>query len=165
MAFDSATADISTTPPPPVARSGCCFAVLAFDSMDFLVFVTGRSQHKQAKLFRQSPFSWFIVAFFANHEQAIMLSNRLQDTALRYFLEVVRSGSVSEAATRLNVSPSAVSRQVAGLEEMLGVPLFERRPRGMAPSPADRKSTRLNSSHSQISYAVFCLKKKKNIKC
>src|SRR2546430_7069546 len=28
---------------------------------------------------------------------------------------------------------------------------------------ADRKSTRLNSSHSQISYAVFCLKKKKSI--
>src|SRR2546427_9496084 len=30
-------------------------------------------------------------------------------------------------------------------------------------SCTDRKSTRLNSSHSQISYAVFCLKKKKNI--
>src|SRR2546430_9659301 len=35
------------------------------------------------------------------------------------------------------------------------------------PTPAatrspDRKSTRLNSSHSQISYAVFCLKKKKD---
>src|SRR2546430_9160317 len=29
-------------------------------------------------------------------------------------------------------------------------------------SVRDRKSTRLNSSHSQISYAVFCLKKKKN---
>src|SRR2546430_10800461 len=29
------------------------------------------------------------------------------------------------------------------------------------PSRSDRKSTRLNSSHSQISYAVFCLKKKK----
>src|SRR2546430_10327979 len=29
------------------------------------------------------------------------------------------------------------------------------------PSNTDRKSTRLNSSHSQISYAVFCLKKKK----
>src|SRR2546430_11385553 len=28
----------------------------------------------------------------------------------------------------------------------------------------DRKSTRLNSSHSQISYAVFCLKKKKTIR-
>src|SRR2546430_12365469 len=30
-----------------------------------------------------------------------------------------------------------------------------------APRREDRKSTRLNSSHSQISYAVFCLKKKK----
>src|SRR5688572_31286152 len=30
--------------------------------------------------------------------------------------------------------------------------------------PIDRKSTRLNSSHSQISYAVFCLKKKKKKK-
>src|SRR3712207_8953279 len=29
--------------------------------------------------------------------------------------------------------------------------------------PVDRKSTRLNSSHANISYAVFCLKKKKNI--
>src|SRR5688572_32434802 len=34
------------------------------------------------------------------------------------------------------------------------------RPRPLRP-PRDRKSTRLNSSHSQISYAVFCLKKKK----
>src|SRR2546430_7502085 len=32
---------------------------------------------------------------------------------------------------------------------------------GRAPAQ-DRKSTRLNSSHSQISYAVFCLKKKNN---
>src|SRR5204863_7319463 len=29
-------------------------------------------------------------------------------------------------------------------------------------APIDRKSTRLNSSHVEISYAVFCLKKKKN---
>src|SRR2546430_6617088 len=33
---------------------------------------------------------------------------------------------------------------------------------GLEPLTQDRKSTRLNSSHSQISYAVFCLKKKKN---
>src|SRR2546430_4512457 len=31
------------------------------------------------------------------------------------------------------------------------------------PENADRKSTRLNSSHSQISYAVFCLKKKNKL--
>src|SRR2546430_15883258 len=49
-------------------------------------------------------------------------------------------------------------------QRVLGV----RDPRGMEPEPVrrpllplDRKSTRLNSSHSQISYAVFCLKKKK----
>src|SRR3712207_8026712 len=30
---------------------------------------------------------------------------------------------------------------------------------------ADRKSTRLNSSHANISYAVFCLKKKKTTRC
>src|SRR5687768_17944042 len=37
------------------------------------------------------------------------------------------------------------------------------RERGCHPkTPRDRKSTRLNSSHGYISYAVFCLKKKKN---
>src|SRR2546430_9661832 len=36
------------------------------------------------------------------------------------------------------------------------------RPYRGTPRDRDRKSTRLNSSHSQISYAVFCLKKKKH---
>src|SRR5215469_14793487 len=35
----------------------------------------------------------------------------------------------------------------------------------MPDRPPDRKSTRLNSSHVEISYAVFCLKKKKKIRC
>src|SRR3989449_8035970 len=33
----------------------------------------------------------------------------------------------------------------------------------LLPAPGDRKSTRLNSSHGYISYAVFCLKKKKHL--
>src|SRR5690606_6429806 len=37
-------------------------------------------------------------------------------------------------------------------------------PLGAAQHPEDRKSTRLNSSHVKISYAVFCLKKKNKIK-
>src|SRR5256885_12845175 len=45
-------------------------------------------------------------------------------------------------------------------------PMKRLRRRGLPPSPGqhkrDRKSTRLNSSHLVISYAVFCLKKKKN---
>src|SRR5690349_23904761 len=40
---------------------------------------------------------------------------------------------------------------------------MQRPPRGQAAEP-DRKSTRLNSSHVEISYAVFCLKKKKKKK-
>src|SRR2546422_6436738 len=43
------------------------------------------------------------------------------------------------------------------------VVLHESAPRGHA-GPGDRKSTRLNSSHGYISYAVFCLKKKKTPK-
>src|SRR3712207_8300133 len=39
--------------------------------------------------------------------------------------------------------------------------LVRRRQRLPLPVRADRKSTRLNSSHANISYAVFCLKKKK----
>src|SRR2546427_6797592 len=53
--------------------------------------------------------------------------------------------------------------QVAAALARAGDGLFQR---GIAPgmqvAEGDRKSTRLNSSHSQISYAVFCLKKKTN---
>src|SRR3712207_7427945 len=38
-------------------------------------------------------------------------------------------------------------------------------PRGVEGAARDRKSTRLNSSHANISYAVFCLKKKKICFC
>src|SRR5438309_8717824 len=43
-------------------------------------------------------------------------------------------------------------------------PEVPRTPWFLRSAPRDRKSTRLNSSHSSISYAVFCLKKKKVIK-
>ncbi|ARP90637.1 hypothetical protein CAL14_10270 [Bordetella genomosp. 9] len=58
------------------------------------------------------------------------------DTAHRYFLEVVRTGTVKEAAANLHVVSSAVSRQIAKLEEATGTPLFERRPNGMTPTRA-----------------------------
>src|SRR2546430_16340207 len=48
---------------------------------------------------------------------------------------------------------------------VVGMGWTSRPPRWSNPghtSQSDRKSTRLNSSHSQISYAVFCLKKKKH---
>src|SRR2546430_12134406 len=51
-------------------------------------------------------------------------------------------------------------RAVCGTEADALVGRQSRRGRGAAGHGEDRKSTRLNSSHSQISYAVFCLKKK-----
>lgn len=55
---------------------------------------------------------------------------------LRYFLEVARSGSVRLASEHLNVAASALSRQIQNLEIEIGMPLFERRPRGMVLTPA-----------------------------
>ena len=60
----------------------------------------------------------------------------LQETAVRYFLEVVRTGSVNDAALKLNVAPSAVSRQIAKLESELDTLLFDRRARGLVPNAA-----------------------------
>jgi len=54
---------------------------------------------------------------------------------LRYVDQVARSGSVQGAAKELHVAASAVNRQVLQLEEDLGVPLFERLPRGMRLTP------------------------------
>src|SRR5690606_42123531 len=53
---------------------------------------------------------------------------------------------------------------VAIRKDKMGFPSAENRSSGSAPRrpSRDRKSTRLNSSHVKISYAVFCLKKKKN---
>src|SRR2546422_8546871 len=61
-----------------------------------------------------------------------------------FFLSPETFGQVGLVSTPLPDSPASVARR--------GAPLV------------DRKSTRLNSSHGYISYAVFCLKKKKKTK-
>jgi DNA-binding transcriptional LysR family regulator len=50
---------------------------------------------------------------------------------LRYFLVVGRLGSIRRAAEELNVSASAIDRQILRAEEEMGMPLFERRPAGL----------------------------------
>src|SRR3712207_8522062 len=52
-----------------------------------------------------------------------------------------------------------VGGQLPGLEDVAGGAV--RADQEVQPVQEDRKSTRLNSSHANISYAVFCLKKKK----
>src|SRR5205085_12464394 len=56
----------------------------------------------------------------------------------------------------VGAGPAGLSTALAHAERGLKVTLFEK---GDQLGGQDRKSTRLNSSHSQISYAVFCLKK------
>ncbi|AXK82968.1 LysR family transcriptional regulator [Pseudolabrys taiwanensis] len=51
---------------------------------------------------------------------------RLHSTVVLYFDAVRRSGSIREAARRLNVASSAVNRQILQLEQDIGLPLFER---------------------------------------
>ncbi len=62
----------------------------------------------------------------------------MNDRALRYFLAVVRSGSVRAAADSLNVAASAVSRQIIEMEAECGEILLERLPRGVRPTEAGR---------------------------
>src|SRR5438132_8511051 len=62
-------------------------------------------------------------------------------------LSVQASGSTAAALIGLGIAGAVIYRSEASS--------------GALPLASDRKSTRLNSSHTVISYAVFCLKKKK----
>src|SRR2546430_13070536 len=68
------------------------------------------------------------------------VNRRLESIMVRSFSEVVTWAERHKVNTRIASYMIAIDRVAA----------------------IDRKSTRLNSSHSQISYAVFCLKKKKD---
>src|SRR6266568_5240605 len=70
---------------------------------------------------------------------------------------VVAEEGGEQAADRWQVGDPAGD---LGRHAVAGQPAQQRLRQGGG-EPGDRKSTRLNSSHSSISYAVFCLKKKK----
>src|SRR2546421_888753 len=74
---------------------------------------------------------------------------------------------VAEGQTLLRIFQSGFERALrnaGGLRGDANAPAIQSRERHFVAFAfvPDRKSTRLNSSHDQISYAVFCLKKKKN---
>lgn len=64
------------------------------------------------------------------------IEERLDSRRLRYFLQVLESGSLRGAAEALDMDPSAVSRAIALLEQQCGAPLLERRGRGVVSTEA-----------------------------
>ncbi|WP_028221424.1 LysR family transcriptional regulator [Paraburkholderia oxyphila] len=64
------------------------------------------------------------------------LTRRVDLFTLRLFLTVVEEQQMRRAALRENITPSAATRRLQELEEVVGVDLFDRLPGGMIPTPA-----------------------------
>src|SRR3712207_8383777 len=78
-----------------------------------------------------------------------------EDVDQRFAVQLLHAGDDGEAPDELGDHPEL--QQVLGHDLGEGVGLGDLL---LAAHLGDRKSTRLNSSHANISYAVFCLKKK-----
>src|SRR2546427_4906370 len=76
------------------------------------------------------------------------------------YTTLFRSHSAESGAEGETLQRMVDGERGAILLGFLPGPRTSRRGNSRRIAPRDRKSTRLNSSHSQISYAVFCLKKK-----
>src|SRR3712207_7459400 len=76
------------------------------------------------------------------------------------YTTLFRSGGFGAAHRRISSPPQDENRQ-RGRCRAVAVRRCAQHVTLRTPRPPDRKSTRLNSSHANISYAVFCLKKKK----
>ncbi len=57
-------------------------------------------------------------------------------TSFRLFLTVYQEGNISKAAAREHIAPSALSKRLAELEQLLGAQLFQRLPNGVRPTDA-----------------------------
>lgn len=64
------------------------------------------------------------------------MDDKLDTRRVRYFMQVLESGSVRGAAEVLDMDPSAVSRAIGILEQECGLPLLERHGRGVVPTDA-----------------------------
>src|SRR2546421_6193944 len=109
----------------------------------------------------------FLFFFFFNDPAPTEISPLSLHAALPISLDSARIAA--ERALLLDPDDPALRFRLASLKWKLAETIadpdvhnHERRDAARHFEQTDRKSTRLNSSHDQISYAVFCLKKKKN---
>ncbi|MEP1766767.1 MAG: LysR family transcriptional regulator [Sulfitobacter sp.] len=78
-------------------------------------------------------------------------NNELGWDDLRYFLALSRAGSLMGAARMLDVEHSTVSRRISGLEDVLGVRLFDRLPRGWrATSEGEHLIARVEAVENEV---------------
>src|SRR3712207_7188481 len=77
------------------------------------------------------------------------------------YTTLFRSGQPGEVPAQVAVAPHGPVGALGHVLVVAGEDHEVVQPGQTVAAPGDRKSTRLNSSHANISYAVFCLKKKK----
>src|SRR5690349_25152305 len=96
------------------------------------------------------------VADLASLSFFFLVTRRPPHSTLFPYTTLFRSPVPPPAFAQPGSAPEAAASAASAVADA-GLPA----PAPAAASEADRKSTRLNSSHVEISYAVFCLKKKK----
>src|SRR2546428_4897177 len=99
-----------------------------------------------------SYISFYFFFFFFNDTA----TTEIYTLSLHDALPISQRPWIIMAASTSLKTPASISLTLPAPPSSAGVPITCTRP-----EEGDRKSTRLNSSHDQISYAVFCLKKKK----
>src|SRR2546422_7960197 len=98
--------------------------------------------------------SRFFLFFFSSRRRHTRCSRDWSSDVCSSDLTTVPAGTVTFSITNAGSIPHGFEVEGHGIEKEIAV---------IQPGARDRKSTRLNSSHGYISYAVFCLKKKKKI--
>src|SRR3712207_9331654 len=107
--------------------------------------------------------TWSVRFFFNDTATTEIYTLSLHDALPIWAARRRRDGARGASVDTTSTAPRG--SHPAGVPQTAGPATPEERPGRLAgrgdPRRRDRKSTRLNSSHANISYAVFCLKKKK----
>src|SRR3712207_7030765 len=105
------------------------------------------------------------MCFFFNDTATTEIYTLSLHDALPIFIAMIKNSAVIGATLALATDLLKTAREINN-DTLQTVPVFFWAACGyllLTIPTTDRKSTRLNSSHANISYAVFCLKKKKTI--
>ena len=87
------------------------------------------------------------------------MTEQIKEARIVFLFEAIQRGSMRAAADALNIAPSAVSRQIALLEQELAIPLIERHTRGIKPTEAGRlliEYFSANNAHTKTIFFHIC---------